>query len=262
MTRRIDWIVQRFDAVDSTMDEAARLAAMGAPEGIVVRAEFQRAGRGRAGRAWASPPGASLLITLLLRPEAPPDRLSVLPLIAGIAVAEAIEALDAGPVWLKWPNDVWLGNPIDGRKAAGILTSGRTRGDAVEYALVGIGINVSSPADSLPPGATSLEAASGSPIDCERLLAALLAAFANGYAEFLAHRGRPPLDGWRRRAALLDQDVAVMIGGEWRAGTLLGIDDDGALLLRAGGKTVRIVAGDLVRGPRPADQAAQRHSSS
>src|SRR5262249_34992645 len=84
MTRRIDWVVHRFAAVESTMDEAARLAAAGAPEGTVIRAEYQRAGRGRAGRAWASPPGASLLTTLLLRPDVSPDRLGALSLVAGV----------------------------------------------------------------------------------------------------------------------------------------------------------------------------------
>ncbi|HEU0113731.1 MAG TPA: biotin--[acetyl-CoA-carboxylase] ligase, partial [Thermomicrobiales bacterium] len=117
MTRRLAWIVHRFGAVDSTMDEAARLAAAGAPEGTVVRADFQRAGRGRAGRSWESPPGAALLTTLLFRPVVPPDRLGVLALSAGVAVAEAIEAVGVGPAWLKWPNDVWLGSPVDGRKA-------------------------------------------------------------------------------------------------------------------------------------------------
>jgi BirA family biotin operon repressor/biotin-[acetyl-CoA-carboxylase] ligase len=250
MTRRIDWVVHRFDAVESTMDEAARLAAAGAPEGTVIRAEYQRAGRGRAGRAWASPPGASLLTTLLLRPDVSPDRLGALSLVAGVAVAEAIEALGVGPVWLKWPNDVWLGGPVDGRKAAGILATGRTRGVAVDYALVGIGVNVSPPPGALPHDAIGLAEAAGRPINRDRLLATLLARFSARYAEFLAARGRPSLDAWRRRAALLGENVAVEVGGERRAGTLAGIDDDGALLLRDADQIVRVVAGDLVRGPR------------
>ncbi|HEU5431199.1 MAG TPA: biotin--[acetyl-CoA-carboxylase] ligase, partial [Thermomicrobiales bacterium] len=162
----------------------------------------------------------------------------------------AIEAVGAGPTWLKWPNDLWLGDPVDGRKAAGILLAGRTRGDAVEHAMVGIGVNVSSPPAALPPGATSLATAAGRPIDRDRLLAALLARFAARYDEFVATRGRPPLAAWRRRAALIGQDVSVEIGGERRTGKLVGIDDDGGLLLRDGGATVRVVAGDLVRGPR------------
>ncbi len=251
MTPDIDWIIHRFEAVDSTMDEAARLADAGAPEGTVVRADYQRAGRGRAGRVWESPPGAALLTTLLLRPDVPPDRLGLLSLAAGVAVAEAIEAVGAGPVWLKWPNDVWLGGPVDGRKAAGILVAGRTRAEAVDFALVGIGVNVATPAGALPPGAISLREAAGGPIDADRLLDALLDRFARRYGAFVATHGRLSLADWRRRAALIGEEVSIDVGNTPRSGTLLGIDDDGALLLQTeSGQTVRVVAGDLVRGPR------------
>ena len=251
MTPGIDWIVHRYDTVASTMDEAVRLAAPARRKARSCGPFPQHAGRGRAGRAWDSPRGAALLTTLLLRPDAPPDRLGLLSLVAGVAVAEAIEAVGAGPSWLKWPNDVWLGGPTDGRKAAGILVVGRTRVDAVDFTLVGVGVDVATPAGALPPAAISLSDAAGTPIDADRLLDALLDRFARRYGEFAATRGRPSLADWRRRAALIGEAVAIEIGNAPRSGTLLGVDDDGALLLQGeAGETLRVVAGDLVRGPR------------
>lgn len=240
--------VIRLGVVGSTMDEAARLAAEGAPEGTVVVAEAQTAGRGRGGRPWYDAPGASLLLTVLLRPDVPVPRSGLLSLSTGMAVAEAIEATTGLDPRLKWPNDVWLG---DERKVAGVLVTGRIGAGGIEHVLVGIGINVSTPPDELPEGATSLAGEAGRPIDREVLLEALLDRLDARYREFVAGLGRPPLDDWRRRAALVGEAVAIEVAGMAKRGLFLGIDDDGALLLRRPDGTVEaIVAGELVRGPR------------
>ncbi len=233
------------------MDEVAALAAGGAPEGTVVVADHQTAGRGRAGRGWSAPPGSALLLSALLRPPLPPDRFGPLPLVVGVAVAEALEAVAPVTCRLKWPNDVWIGDA----KVAGILAAART-GDGTEPArlVLGIGVNLTTPPADLPGGATSLATATpgAPPPDREAVLAALLPRLGDQYADFLGTGGRPDLSPWRERAALLGEAVAVVDRGERREGRFVGVDDDGTLLLEHDdGAVVRVVAGDLTRGPAP-----------
>jgi BirA family biotin operon repressor/biotin-[acetyl-CoA-carboxylase] ligase len=245
------WVVHRYDRVASTMDVAAALARCGAPDCTAVVSFEQTAGRGRAGRSWESPPGSSLFCTLILRPAVAPERLSTLPLLAGVAVAEAIEKTTGTPVQLKWPNDLWIGADPERRKAGGILTTSAIRGQEVDFALVGIGINVAAEADALPPGATSLHVATGARIDVADLFATILACFDRVYTEPLASGGHPSLDSWRSRAALLGEPVVIEDAGRSHSGIYAGIDDDGALLLHDPTSGMRrVVAGDLTRGPQ------------
>ena len=243
--------VIRLGTVGSTMDEAARLAAAGAPVGTVVVAAEQTAGRGRAGRPWEVPAGTALLCSILLAPPVTAARLGVLPLVLGVAVAETITAVTGLPGYLKWPNDVWMGNAIRGRKVAGILLTARADPDGTPSVIVGIGINVSTPGVALPAEATSLGVETGRCLAIEEVLRPLMGRLNVGYEAFVAADGAPSLDGWRARAALLNELVMVEVGGERRAGMMRGVDADGALLLeRDGGVTERIVAGELVRGPK------------
>ena len=238
--------VVRLGAVPSTMDEVEALAGAGEPDGTVVVADEQTAGRGRSGRRWTAPAGTSLLCSILLRPPVPPDRLAVLPLVAGVATAEAIDAVAEVVCRLKWPNDVWIG----GRKVAGVLVTARTGAIGVEHAVVGVGINVNVPTADLVDGATSLLVATGRVQDRERLLAALVERIDAGYQAFVAAGGRADLRPWRSRAALVDERVTVTAGGDDRRGLYRGVDDDGALLLELDDRRVeRIVVGDLTRGP-------------
>ncbi len=103
------WLIHRYDSVASTMDVASQLARFGARERTAVVSTEQTAGRGRGGRSWQAAAGSAVFATLILRPPVAAHRLSTLPLIAGVAVAEAIERIAGCAVWLKWPNDVWLG---------------------------------------------------------------------------------------------------------------------------------------------------------
>lgn len=234
------------DVVGSTMDEVAALAAAGEAEGIVVVAEQQTAGRGRADRIWETPHGSAVLASILLRPLVPPERLGLLSLVAGVAVAEVIEQATGVVPALKWPNDVW----IDGRKVAGILVTSRLDQSGGITAILGIGLNVNTTPAELAPGATSLAVATGRPHERAVLLAMLLDRLDRAYATFVEVRGCPDLSGWSRRAALVGDLVTVTDGERTRAGTLLGIDHTGALLLaEPDGTTARIVAGELTRGP-------------
>lgn len=249
MTTAPRWVIQHYPALTSTMDRAGVFARTGAPEGIVVVSDEQTAGRGRAGRTWHSPPGAALYTTLLLRPAVPPPALATLPLVAGVAVAEALESLTGAAVLLKWPNDVWLGRDPERRKVAGILLTSAISGRQATHVLCGIGVNLATPLTALPPGGTSVLAATGRAITASEMLDALLAAFAGQYGAYVEAGGRPALAAWRARAAMLGEVVTVQDAGQARSGRFLDVDADGALLLEQGGEVVRVVAGDLTRGP-------------
>ncbi len=146
--------VRLLDSVGSTSDEALRLAREGAPHGTVVTAREQTAGRGRVGRAWASPPG-NLYLSVLLRLDLPVARIAELSFVAALAVAETVDAFVAGRASLKWPNDVL----IDGAKVAGILIE---QADGV--AVIGIGVNVAHCPSGLAYPVTSLMDASRAPL--------------------------------------------------------------------------------------------------
>src|SRR3954447_17968735 len=166
------------------MDDLVRLAQSGADEGIVVVADEQTAGRGRGGRAWHAAPGTALLCSILLRPSVTPDRLSVLPLLAGVVVAEAIEARAPVECRLKWPNDVW----IHERKVGGVLMTARTKAVSIDYVVLGIGVNLVGPQAALSPGATSIEAESEIIVSRDDLLKALLTKLQGRNDEYVNNR--------------------------------------------------------------------------
>src|SRR5215472_898407 len=145
---RIGWDIRYLDKVDSTQRVAAELAQNGTEEGMVVIAERQSAGRGRLGRTWHSPAGVNLYMTVILRPHMPLAEVPQLSLVAGVAVAEALETIAPGLVALKWPNDIWLRE----RKAGGIIAEAVT--DATQdlrCVLLGIGLNLNLASNDIPP---------------------------------------------------------------------------------------------------------------
>jgi BirA family biotin operon repressor/biotin-[acetyl-CoA-carboxylase] ligase len=234
--------VVRLGRVDSTQTVAFAQAAAGAPDGTIVVAETQTAGRGRRGRAWRDEPGASLLLSIVLRPRLEPAALPTLSLAAAVAVAEALREEPGVDARLKWPNDVLVG----GRKIAGLLLEARLgHGDTV--AVLGVGINVGQrafPAD-LAGRATSASLAAGRAVDRERVLGAVVAAV-HRWRGRLEREGFAPVRArWRELADTLGQPIGV----DGVRGTAVDIDTDGALLVDAGGRRTRVLAGEVTEAP-------------
>jgi BirA family transcriptional regulator, biotin operon repressor / biotin---[acetyl-CoA-carboxylase] ligase len=234
----------------STNADLLARAAGGEPEGAVLAAEQQSAGRGRLGRTWVSPPRAAVTFSVLLRPAAVPRaRLGWLPLLAGVAVADAVRVVTAVDAWLKWPNDVLVGP----RKAGGILAE--AAGDAV---VVGIGVNVSTgPAELPPPGpgalaATSLAIEGAVAADRAVLLAEILAGLERRYRAWCQVFGDTERSGLRAEytglCGTIGRHVRVELpGGRLLDGLAAGIDADGRLLISVPpGADLPVAAGDIV----------------
>jgi BirA family biotin operon repressor/biotin-[acetyl-CoA-carboxylase] ligase len=235
--------VYHFAALDSTNDFLAKLAAEGAPEGTVVSADEQTAGRGRLGRSWLAPAGSCLLFSLLFRPAfLAPAQAQRLTMACSLAAAEAVEAETGLEVGLKWPNDLLVGR----RKLGGILTELATQGTRLDYAIVGIGLNVNVDfrGRALADSATSIAQELGRLFLRLPLLLAILRRIDERY---LALQGGDSLHGeWAARLVTLGQPVQVTAPEGRYAGRAVGVDEDGALLLRLpDGDTVRILAGDV-----------------
>ena len=238
--------VHLFHTVGSTNDVARTLAADGAPAGTVVIAEEQRTGRGRGGKAWASPPGLGIWMSVVLRPPslAAPG---LLPILVGLAAAEAVDRYARPAVaQVKWPNDVQLA----GRKLAGILCEGSWEAERPAAIVAGIGMNVGhGPADfptELRETATSLRIASGwAPPRAE-----VAGALARGIVRLAGHPpaqlGGALMDALRGRDALEGREV-VVTGAMQLRGLALGISPAGALLVRAEGGALRTVSAGTVR---------------
>lgn len=235
--RRIHWL----DTASSTNDVAARLADLGAVEGTVVVADAQTAGRGRLGRVWFSPPGAGLYVSVILRGFAEP---ALLTLASGVALAEGVQASTGLPAAIKWPNDLLVGR----RKLAGILAEAAAQGGALQFIVLGFGVNLRQAAypPDLADRVTSIEAEVNRPVDRALILAEVLASIAERCADLRQGKFDAILSAWRQRAASL-RGAAV----EWDSsgGVIRGraqdIDDSGALLVQVGGRIERLVAGEV-----------------
>lgn len=242
-TRLIGRHLRWHDSLSSTNDLARNLAEIGVPEGTVIVAEEQTAGRGRHGRPWASPRGG-IWLSVILHPGLAPADTPLVGLAASTATARAIRQTLGLLARLKWPNDVL----IEGRKVAGILVE--AGGDGL-WVVAGIGINANIDQGALPDRpaypATSLLAVTGRPVDRCELACALLRELEHRYEEVRSEAGRlGVLRRWREMADTLSRAVRVEASGRVLEGVATDIDDTGALLLRQRNGTVRrVVAGDL-----------------
>ena len=229
-------VVEETGSTNADLIEQAR---KGGPEGAVLVAERQVAGRGRLGRQWQSPARAGLAVSVLLRPEVAQRRLGWLPLLAGVALVESVREVSQVDAVLKWPNDLL----IEGRKCAGILAEAHN--GAV---VVGIGLNVSLRAEELPhAGASSLLLAGAAEVDRERLLCGLLRSLSVWYGRWVGCAGDAEASGLRaaysRHCATIGQQIRVELpAGDPLVGVGEGIDEDGRLVVA--GRA--IAAGDVL----------------
>jgi BirA family transcriptional regulator, biotin operon repressor / biotin---[acetyl-CoA-carboxylase] ligase len=235
------------DEIDSTNDEAARQLAEGRAAPFAVIARRQTRGRGRLGRAWHSEDNGNLYVSFGFRPGVSPDRMQTFTLWMGVNLCELIVNFAKVTPGLKWPNDILF----DGRKAGGMLTEARVDADQIRDLVFGLGLNLNSPAGAWPAQlsrtAVSLAEVAGGPLDINRFAAALIGRVLLAYDRFVAGLHRETFaDLWNRYDLLKGRRVAVVEGGRRHPGTVVGIDDEGSLVLRdERGRSQRYRAGEV-----------------
>ena len=237
--------IHHFIKVDSTNRVALELAHAGEPEGTVVLAEEQTAGRGRAGRAWHSERAVGIYVTLVLRPKLAPVQAPLLTMMAGLSAHSAIQAHSGLLVDLKWPNDLLL----RGKKVGGILTEMHAEPGQVRFVIVGIGINVNQEKfpSELGPAATSLRIESGRAQSRLELLVRLLREFENDYNRFLREGSADVIDRFTKISSYArGKRVRVSNGKDAFTGVTAGLGPEGLLQVeRDGGQITTVIAGDV-----------------
>ena len=223
------------------MDAAKQAIREGEGEGTVVVADHQTAGRGRLDREWLSSPGGGILISIILYPEM--EMLHRLTMAACLAVSRSIERVTGLQPAIKWPNDVLL----EGRKVSGILSESDVSGEAVNYAIVGIALNVSLDTSTMPEiadTATSLKQVLGREVSRQQVLIALLHEFETLYLTL--RRGESIQQEWLQRLETLGKNVTVRCGDEVQDGYAESVDEDGNLIIRRpDGELITVAAGDV-----------------
>ena len=231
------------ETVSSTMDTAFQLALNKAPEGTVVCCESQTNGRGRLGRSWSSPKGKGIYLSLILRPKLSFLEVAQLTLLSAVAVSEAIRKVTALQPLIKWPNDLLIGD----KKCAGILTELNAETDQVNFVIVGIGVNVNSLKNNLPPGATSLKQETQKEHSRIRIFQEILQELEKWYTRLGREGFIPVVQRWKELSVTLNQRVRVSDAGGFTEGLAVDLDKDGGLLIRKdSGVIVKKMAGDVV----------------
>jgi BirA family biotin operon repressor/biotin-[acetyl-CoA-carboxylase] ligase len=233
----------RYETIGSTNDEAKARARGGAAEGTLIWAGEQTAGRGRRGRAWLSPPG-NLYLSLVLRPEAPAARAAQLGFVAALGLGDAIAALCGPPLDIrcKWPNDILAG----GRKLAGMLLESEVADNAaIDFVVIGVGVNLASKPGGVEYPATSLSEEGFPGIAPEQLLQSYVRRF-DFWVRIWRTEGFAPIrEAWLARAAGLGTDIRVRLERTTLFGRFLDLDDDGALVIQTAEGRRRVAAGDV-----------------
>jgi BirA family transcriptional regulator, biotin operon repressor / biotin---[acetyl-CoA-carboxylase] ligase len=240
-----------LEECDSTNDEAARLARAGARHGTVVIARAQRAGRGRDGRAWASPRDTGLYLSAVIRPPLPLVDVPPMTLAIGVGLCDAARAMGAH-VTLKWPNDAL----VRGRKLAGVLVEAHSQGNRLDAIVVGIGVNLSGELPlELAASAITLDQAAGVPVERAAFVEQLLAQVEHWIDRYVASGLAAIGPAWHERMAT-GISARARIDGAELLGEVAGLDGDGALLLRdSAGRLHRVRSGDVeVTRPTPVTQ--------
>ncbi|SHJ47898.1 biotin--[acetyl-CoA-carboxylase] ligase [Propionispora hippei] len=244
-----------FDSIDSTSNEAKKLAAAGCPEGTLVLAEAQCTGRGRLARGWFSPRGKGIWLSVVLRPPFQPYDAPKCTLMTAVALTRAIRRATGVPCGIKWPNDILY----NGKKVVGILTEMSAEMDAINYVVLGMGTNVNIAADEFPDElagiATSLAEAAGRPFCRKTLLKEILAELETVYLEVSRSGFDSILKEWRRLSVTLGQTVQVVGPDKQFSGLAVDIDASGALLVQTDGSLETVIAGDVSIRPAMSEKS-------
>ena len=237
-------IVHFYDT-SSTNNEAKRLAADDAVEGTIVVSEAQTLGRGRLNRGWFSPPGGGVWVSVILRPPFPPQEAPKCTLMAAVATVEAIREVSGLACGIKWPNDIlW-----QGRKLVGILTEMSAEMDAINFVVLGIGINVSLQESDFPEELRNIGASVSMGAEREvsrvEVLQKLLERLEHWYQVVKKEGFEPVLEAWRLESITLGQPVRVLAGEETYDGVAEELAEDGSLLVRTENGLRRVLAGDV-----------------
>jgi len=245
-TRVIGKHILHREEIASTQDIAKKMARDGAEEGTIIIAESQTEGRGRKGRSWVSPRDGGVYLSIILRPKLVPSRVLQISLVAGVAVIKAIKSVAPLKPKMKWPNDIIIG----GKKVGGILTEMSCELDGVNYIVLGIGINVNTPAyllTKLTEGvATSLAEECGEDISRVSFVQCLLTEFEDIYDKFLTTGFCPIREEWKAMNNTIGSRVKISEAEGEIEGEALDIDEEGFLLVRKeNGDVKKIISGDV-----------------
>jgi len=236
--------VEFLGEVASTNSVAKERAQDKCKEGLIVVASSQNRGRGRLDRSFISPEGG-LYLSVVLRPEPSQTPVSLLPLLAGLAVSKSISTTVLKETSLKWPNDVLM----EGKKVCGVLVESSFKGDKLDHVVIGIGINVNSSTDQLPEDirerATTIKDITGNKVDMEILLRDLISFLDILYGRFKRGEMESILDQWSERSSTIGKQVRVNTGKETLEGKALGLDQSGALMISVEGSLQRVDIGDV-----------------
>lgn len=248
-TQRMGREIRYFSVIDSTNQYAKRIAEEGAPDGTLVIADEQTAGKGRSGRHWVTPPGEAASFTLVLRPNLAPEKISMVTLVMGLAVANAVRRLYGLEAGIKWPNDV----VVNGKKLCGILTEMSAEIGEVHYIVIGAGINANLTffPEEIRSTAASLKLELGKDVNRAELIATVMEEFERLYSLFEEHGSLEDLrDEYNNICVNRDRPVRVLDPKGEYTGTARGIDDKGILRVEMEDGTIREVgSGEVsVRG--------------
>lgn len=237
--------VYHFASIGSTQEYAFELGRKGTSEGALVVAEEQTSGHGRKGRPYCSPQGG-IWFSLLLRPPLPPRQAPVISLAAGVALAEVVTGLGLQSVLLRWPNDILIG----GKKLSGILAEMSAEPDQLHFVVLGMGINANVEMDSLPqairPLATTLKNELGERVDRVEILCKVLEKLEKYYLRLLKQGPASILEDWKSFPNMLGKPVKVSAPEGIYDGVAVGLDEDGALLIKDNtGEVRKLFAGDV-----------------
>lgn len=234
-----------FDRVGSTNVIAHKYAERGEPDGTLILAERQTAGKGRLGRNWHSPAKRGVYMSLIIRPEIPPTSAPGLSLVAALSVAQALRDYPRIKAAIKWPNDVLH----DGRKLAGVLTELSAEVDRVKYVIIGIGINVNHELQEFPEElrekATSLKIVKQQHIDRVQIVRAVLLRLENHYHEYVKHGFKRLLKTIKSYSCVIGRQVVFNSGDEARSGKAIDIDPHGLLVVEVNGRKTLLSSGEV-----------------